>query len=42
MPSTVGMTAAHFLSRSAAPVVFRSQIIGVVYAYQYDAQQECC
>lgn len=28
-----------FLSRGAAPVVYRSQIIGVVYAYQYDAQQ---
>lgn len=28
-----------FLSRAAAPVVYRSQIIGVVYAYQYDAQQ---
>lgn len=28
-----------FLSRCASPVVYRSQIIGVVYAYQYDAQQ---
>ncbi len=28
-----------FLSRGAAPVVYRSQIIGAVYAYQYDAQQ---
>lgn len=28
-----------FLSRGAAPVVYRNQIIGVVYAYQYDAQQ---
>ena len=27
------------MSRGAAPVVYRSQIIGVVYAYQYDAQQ---
>ena len=28
-----------FLSRGASPVVYRSQIIGAVYAYQYDAQQ---
>ena len=34
-----GYDGSAFLSRSAAPVVFRSQIIGVVYAYQYDAQQ---
>lgn len=28
-----------FLSRGAAPVVYRSRIIGTVYAYQYDLQQ---
>ena len=30
---------AAFLSRSASPVVYRSQIIGAVYAYEYDADQ---
>ena len=28
-----------FLSRSASPVVYRSQIVGAVYAYEYDADQ---
>lgn len=30
---------AAFLSRSASPVVYRSQIVGAVYAYEYDADQ---
>ena len=34
-----GYDGSAFLSRGAAPVVYRSQIIGAVYAYQYDAQQ---
>ena len=34
-----GYDGSAFLSRCAAPVVYRSQIIGAVYAYQYDAQQ---
>ncbi len=28
-----------FLSRAAAPVVYRNQIVGAVYAYEYDAEQ---
>lgn len=28
-----------FLSRAAAPVVYRNQIIGAIYAYEYDAEQ---
>ncbi len=30
---------AAFLSRAASPVVYHNQIVGVVYAYEYDAQQ---
>lgn len=28
-----------FLSRAAAPVVYRNQIVGAIYAYEYDAEQ---